>query len=121
MLDQVLREAHAHPAVNGIIVWSAWSPNGCYRMCLTDNNFRNLPTGDVVDKIIREFFGAVVTATTDANGFYETSLVHGDYQLSFAHFDRYQSYEKDKKSPRISHNFSVEASGDVLQIKILAT
>ncbi|KAJ9551984.1 hypothetical protein OSB04_016029 [Centaurea solstitialis] len=119
-LDQVLREAHAHPAVNGIILWSAWSPTGCYRMCLTDNNFQNLPTGDVVDEIISQFFGAVVTATTDANGFYEASLVHGDYQLSFAHSDRYQPHEKDEISPQISHNFNVEASDDVLQIKILA-
>ncbi|KVI01923.1 Carbohydrate-binding, CenC-like protein [Cynara cardunculus var. scolymus] len=120
ILDQVLREAHAHPAVNGIILWSAWSPNGCYRMCLTDSSFRNLPTGDVVDKIIREFFGAVVTATTDANGFYDTSLLHGDYQLSFAEFDRYQPHEKDSNSTWISHNFKVEASDDMLHIKILA-
>ncbi|KAJ9551969.1 hypothetical protein OSB04_016014 [Centaurea solstitialis] len=119
-LDQVLREAHAHPAVNGIILWSSWSPKGCFRMCLTDNNFRNLPTGDVVDRIIRQFFGAVVTATTDANGFYETSLVHGDYQLSYAHSDRYQPQEKDEISPWISHDFNVEASDDVLQIKVLA-
>ncbi|KAI3702322.1 hypothetical protein L6452_28056 [Arctium lappa] len=120
VLDQVLREAHAHPEVNGIILWSAWSPKGCYRMCLTDNSFRNLPTGDVVDKIIHEFFGTTVTATTDANGFYDTSLVHGDYQLSFAHFDRYQPEEKDTKSPRISRDFKVEASEDILHIKISA-
>ncbi|CAI9303478.1 unnamed protein product [Lactuca saligna] len=61
LLEQVLREAHTHPAVNGIVLWSAWSPEGCYRMCLTDNDFRNLATGDVVDKIIKEFFGAVVS------------------------------------------------------------
>ncbi|KAI3702324.1 hypothetical protein L6452_28058 [Arctium lappa] len=120
VLDQVLREAHAHPAVNGIILWSAWSPNGCYRMCLTDNNFQNLPTGDVVDKIIQEFFGTAVTATTDANGFYDTSLVQGDYHLSFAHFDHYQPHEKDTKSQQISHNLKVEASEDILHIKILA-
>ncbi|KAI3496815.1 hypothetical protein L1887_39192 [Cichorium endivia] len=121
LLEQVLREAHAHPAVDGIVMWSAWSPKGCYRMCLTDNNFRNLPTGDVVDKIIREFFGAVVMGTTDDNGFYETSLIHGDYEVKFADFDRYKS-EKDVKSTRISRNFKVEALGSsqhVLNIKIL--
>ncbi|KAI3805009.1 hypothetical protein L1987_26985 [Smallanthus sonchifolius] len=116
-LDQVLREAHAHPAVNGIVLWSAWSPQGCYRMCLTDNNFKNLPTGDVVDKIIREHFNAVVTATTDLDGFYETSLIHGDYEVSFA--DKYES-EKQVKFQRMSHQFKVEASEDTLHVKILA-
>nr|GEW45057.1 carbohydrate-binding, CenC-like protein [Tanacetum cinerariifolium] len=82
-LDQVLREAHAHPFVNGIVLWSAWSPKGCFRMCLTDNSFRNLPTGDVVDQFIGEFSGAFVTATTDVNGFYETKLIHGDYEVTF--------------------------------------
>ncbi|CAI9304178.1 unnamed protein product [Lactuca saligna] len=118
-LEQVLREAHAHPAVNGIVMWSAWSPNGCYRMCLTDNNFRNLPTGDVVDKIIGEFFGAVVMATTDGDGFIETSLIHGDYEVRFA--DGYLS-EKDTQSSRMSWGFKVEAMGssqDVLNINIM--
>ncbi|KAI3707965.1 hypothetical protein L2E82_36932 [Cichorium intybus] len=115
-LEQVLREAHAHPAVNGIVMWSAWSPKGCFRMCLTDNDFRNLPTGDVVDKIIREFFGAVATATTDGDGYYETSLIHGDYEVRFADFDRHRS----QKAP-MSWGFKVEPMGssqDVLNIKI---
>lgn len=116
-MEQVLREAHAHPAVNGIVMWSAWSPKGCFRMCLTDNDFRNLPTGDVVDKIIREFFGAVATATTDADGYYETSLIHGDYEVRSADFDRHRS----EKAP-MSWGFKVEPLGssqDVLNIKIL--
>ncbi|KAI3805010.1 hypothetical protein L1987_26986 [Smallanthus sonchifolius] len=117
-LYQVLREGHAHPpAVNGIVLWSAWSPQGCYRMCLTDNSFKNLPTGDVVDKIIREFFSVVVTATTDDNGFYETSLGHGDYEVSFE--DHCQS-EKHMKFPRMSQHFKLEASEDILNVKILA-
>ncbi|KAL4579984.1 hypothetical protein LXL04_016156 [Taraxacum kok-saghyz] len=121
-LEQVLREAHAHPAVNGMVMWSAWSPEGCYRMCLTDNNFRNLPTGEVVDKIIKEFFSTVVMGTTDGNGFYETSLIHGDYEAIFTDIIRYQP-EKDAKSTRISQDFKVEpilgSSGDVLNINIL--
>ncbi|KAI3755467.1 hypothetical protein L1987_55268 [Smallanthus sonchifolius] len=117
LLDQVLREGHAHPAVNGMVVWSAWSPQGCYRMCLTDNSFNNLPTGDVVDKIIREFFNVEVTATMDVNGFYETSLGHGDYEVSFE--DNYQS-EKLMKFPQMSQHFKVEASEDILHVKILA-
>ena len=109
MLDQVLREAHAHPSVKGIVIWSAWSPQGCFRMCLTDNSFRNLPTGNVVDQIIKEFFGATITATTDVNGFYETKLIHGDYEVTFEDFDLYKS-EIYNKSRRITHHFKVDAS-----------
>ncbi|CAN1141517.1 Endo-1,4-beta-xylanase 5 [Linum perenne] len=74
-LEQVLREGHAHPMVQGIVVWGAWSPKGCYKMCLTDNNFKNLPTGYVVDKLLREW------GKTDENGYLETSLYHGDYNV----------------------------------------
>lgn len=89
-LEQVLREAHAHPTVSGIVIWSAWKPGGCYRMCLTDNNFRNLATGNVVDKLLREWGGLKaneVEGMTDANGFFESSLFHGDYNVKISHPD----------------------------------
>ena len=78
-------------------------------MCLTDNSFRNLPTGDVVDQFIGEFSRAVVTATTDVNGVYETKLIHGDYEVTFKDADPYK-FEKYTKSQGISHHFKVEAS-----------
>ncbi|XP_022952795.1 uncharacterized protein LOC111455386 [Cucurbita moschata] len=85
-LERVLREGFAHPKVNGIVIWSAWSPSGCYRMCLTDNNFNNLATGNVVDKLLKEWgIKTSITATTDANGFFEASLFHGDYEMQIAH------------------------------------
>ncbi|KAA8536280.1 hypothetical protein F0562_028758 [Nyssa sinensis] len=84
-LEQILREAHAHPAVNGIVIWAAWKPEGCYQMCLTDNNFRNLPTGDVVDKLMREWKQDGSIGTTDTEGIFETSLFHGDYELTITH------------------------------------
>lgn len=80
-LEQILREGHSHPKVNGIVMWSAWSPQGCYRMCLTDNNFRNLATGEVVDKLLHEW-GGRVEGKTDVNGFFEVSLFHGDYEVN---------------------------------------
>ncbi|CAA0830982.1 Glycosyl hydrolase family 10 protein [Striga hermonthica] len=85
-LDQILREIHSHPAVQGILLWVAWSPQGCYRMCLTDNNFRNLATGNVVDK----FRGLLAHAdylpeTTDSEGFYEGSFYHGEYKVTISH------------------------------------
>ncbi|KAI3448187.1 hypothetical protein Pfo_004852, partial [Paulownia fortunei] len=85
-LDQILRELHSHWAVQGIIIWAAWSPQGCYRMCLTDNNFRNLATGNVVDKIRYEWsHRADAPGTTDSNGFFETSLFHGEYEAKISH------------------------------------
>ncbi|XP_065871864.1 endo-1,4-beta-xylanase 5-like [Euphorbia lathyris] len=85
-LEQILREVHSHPKVAGIVIWSAWSPQGCYRMCLTDNNFKNLPTGDVVDKLLHEWGGLKeLFGSTDLNGFFETSLSHGDYHVKIHH------------------------------------
>ncbi|KAH7833784.1 hypothetical protein Vadar_009671 [Vaccinium darrowii] len=86
-LEQVLREAHAHPKVDGIVIWAAWRPEGCWRMCLTDNNFKNLPTGDVVDKLIREWSGqsSGISGTTDSKGRFETRLFHGDYKVTVTH------------------------------------
>ncbi|KAG7545178.1 Glycoside hydrolase family 10 domain [Arabidopsis suecica] len=85
--EQVLREGHAHPQVKGIVTWSGYSPSGCYRMCLTDGNFKNLPTGDVVDKLLQEWggFRRQTTGVTDADGYFEASLFHGDYDLKIDH------------------------------------
>jgi len=56
-------------------------------MCLTDGNFKNLPTGDVVDKLLHEWggFRRQTTGVTDADGYFEASLFHGDYDLKIAH------------------------------------
>lgn len=82
LLEQILTEAHAHPSVKGIVVWAAWKPSGCYKMCLTDNNFKNLATGDVVDKIIQAWGGSKVVGVTDDRGVYEAELAHGDYEIT---------------------------------------
>ncbi|KAK4431125.1 Endo-1,4-beta-xylanase 4 [Sesamum alatum] len=86
-LEQILRELHAHEAVQGIIIWGGWWPNqGCWRMCLTDDNFKNLATGDVVDKIMAEWtYAGGFKATTDARGRFQTSLFHGQYEAQITH------------------------------------
>ncbi|KAK4757452.1 hypothetical protein SAY87_018753 [Trapa incisa] len=76
-LEQILTEVHSHPRVNGIVLWAGWRPEGCYRMCLTDNNFRNLPTGDVVDRLHRQWGWMPLNGMTDSEGFFEASLFHG--------------------------------------------
>ncbi|KAK4405158.1 Endo-1,4-beta-xylanase 5-like [Sesamum angolense] len=85
-LEQILWELHSHYAVQGIILWAAWSPQGCYRMCLTDNNFRNLATGNVVDKVRGQWGQADgVQGTTDSEGLFEASLYHGEYEAKISH------------------------------------
>ncbi|RRT33985.1 hypothetical protein GW17_00056212 [Ensete ventricosum] len=84
-LEDILREAYSHPAVQGIVMWGAWHPEGCWRMCLTDNNFKNLPTGDVVDKLISEWRSDNVAATTDADGLHRAELFHGEYKVTISH------------------------------------
>ncbi|VFR01589.1 unnamed protein product [Cuscuta campestris] len=85
LLEQILNELVSHPAVQGIVIWSAWKPDGCYKMCLTDNNFKNLPTGDVVDGVLKRMSGQGLGGTTTAGGYFETSLFHGDYQVMVEH------------------------------------
>ncbi|XP_042515955.1 endo-1,4-beta-xylanase 5-like [Macadamia integrifolia] len=84
-LEEIIREAHAHPAIKGIVMWAAWRPEGCNIMCLTDNNFKNLATGDVVDKLINEWSPRNLVGSTDDNGTFEISLFHGDYEATFTH------------------------------------
>ncbi|KAI3958914.1 hypothetical protein MKX01_023590 [Papaver californicum] len=81
-LEQIPREAHAHPAVQGILMWAARGPSGCWRMCLTDGNFHNLPTGDVVDKLLNEWKPKSSKGKVDVNGDFKTSLFHGDYDVT---------------------------------------
>ncbi|OMO63374.1 Glycoside hydrolase, family 10 [Corchorus olitorius] len=100
-LEQVLREGHDHPGVAGIIIWSAWKPEGCYRMCLTDNNFKNLATGDVVDKLLKEWgIKATVQGKIDSHGFFEASLFHGEYEVKIT--------QSAALNSSLSHTFMVE-------------
>ncbi|VFR01585.1 unnamed protein product [Cuscuta campestris] len=85
ILGQVLNEVVSHPAVQGVVIWSAWKPGGCYKMCLTDNSFKNLPTGDVVDGVLRAMSSQGLAGTTAADGYFEASLFHGDYQVMVEH------------------------------------
>ncbi|KAM7251220.1 hypothetical protein ACFE04_024319 [Oxalis oulophora] len=87
-LEQVLREAFSHPSVNGIILWTALQPGGsCYQMCLTDNNMKNLPAGDVVDKLLKEWRTEIIQGTTNDDGSCELSGFLGGYKVSVSHGD----------------------------------
>ncbi|KAG1354111.1 putative endo-1,4-beta-xylanase 5-like [Cocos nucifera] len=68
-LEEVLREGFSHPSMNGIMLWTAIHPYGCYQMCLTDGNFRNLPAGDVVDNLLQEWETKQAGGATDERGY----------------------------------------------------
>ncbi|KAL8097485.1 endo-1,4-beta-xylanase 5-like [Apium graveolens] len=84
-LEELLREVYSHHSVEGIIVWSGWKPTGCREMCLTDNQFKNLPAGDVVDKLIDEWKTKKLEGVTDQNGVFQHRIVKGLYNLTVEH------------------------------------
>lgn len=81
-LDEVLRDVYAHPAVNGIMMWTALHPYGCYEMCLTDQNFRNRLTGDVVDKLLAEWETGIVEGVSDDHGTYSFFGFLGEHRVT---------------------------------------
>ncbi|GMI78766.1 hypothetical protein like AT4G33840 [Hibiscus trionum] len=111
-LEQILWEGHSHPGVSGMIIWSAWRPEGCYRMCLTDNNFKNLATGDVVDKLLKEWgIKASLQGQTDAHGFFEASLFPGEYQVQIT----------APPNTSVSQSFKVEPAGHEIMLLQVST
>ncbi|KAH9314692.1 hypothetical protein KI387_023319 [Taxus chinensis] len=84
-LEEVLREGFSHQFVDGIVMWSALHSYGCYKMCLTDNNFKNLATGDVVDKLIKEWNNKAIEGITDENGKFDFYGFYGKYQAIITH------------------------------------
>ncbi|GFZ16893.1 hypothetical protein Acr_26g0001630 [Actinidia rufa] len=115
-LEQVLREGRAHPRANGIILWSAWTPQGCDAMCLTDNNFRNLPTVDVVDELMKEWGQPGLSGTTDSDGQIQARLFHADYKVTVTHLSM-------ADSSVVAQNFEVvpmDKSSQVLHVKVSA-
>ncbi|CAN0846052.1 Endo-1,4-beta-xylanase 5-like [Linum grandiflorum] len=80
-LEKVLREGFSHPAVDGIMLWTALDPKGCYEMCLTDNDMNNLPAGDTVDKLLKEWSTGEVNGSSDEQGSYSFYGYLGEYSV----------------------------------------
>ncbi|KAG5153000.1 hypothetical protein JHK84_029472 [Glycine max] len=78
-LEEILREAYSHPAVEGIIMFSGPAQAGFNATTLADETFKNTPAGDVVDKLIQEWGTRPNIATADNRGIVDISLHHGDY------------------------------------------
>ncbi|KAF2302034.1 hypothetical protein GH714_031573 [Hevea brasiliensis] len=71
-----------------IILWTALHPDGCYQMCLTDDNLQNLPAGDVVDKLLLEWKTGELNGYTDEHGSYSLHGYLGEYRVSVAYGNR---------------------------------
>ena len=51
-------------------------------MCLTNNNFQNLPAGDMVDKLLKEWQTWEVQGQTDEHSSYSFYGFLGEYKAS---------------------------------------
>ncbi|XP_020596343.1 uncharacterized protein LOC110036275, partial [Phalaenopsis equestris] len=88
-LEEVLREGFAYPWVNGIMLWSALHPNqSCYQMCLTDEEFRNLPAGEVVDRLLEEWETKEAGGETDDHGMFSFDGFLGGYEVAVRYGNR---------------------------------
>lgn len=70
------------------MLWTALHPYGCYQMCLTDNDFKNLPSGDVVDKLLQEWQSGRVEGITDEHGSHSFYGFLGEYRVSVRYRNR---------------------------------
>ncbi|XP_021753090.1 uncharacterized protein LOC110718549 [Chenopodium quinoa] len=88
-LEQVLREGFSHQSVKGLMLWTALHPEGkCYQMCLTDNNFQNLPAGEIVDKLLKEWQTGKVEGVTDQLGSFNFHGFLGEYTIMATYENR---------------------------------
>lgn len=70
------------------MLWTAIGPKGCFQMCLTDNNLNNLPAGDVVDNLLKEWQTQTLEGQTDEFGSYSFMGFLGEYKVSVEYGNR---------------------------------
>lgn len=109
-MEEVLREAYSHPAVEGIITFAGPESAGFKEMPLVDKDFRNTPAGDVVDKLLAEWKCETLETISYSEGSFEISLFHGDYDVTAQHpvsnFSTSINFKVTKDLPRgIVHVF----------------
>lgn len=57
-------------------------------MCLTDYNLQNLPAGDVVDKLLKEWQTEKIDGQTDEHGSFTFSGFLGEYRVMVEYNNR---------------------------------
>ncbi|EEF29963.1 hydrolase, hydrolyzing O-glycosyl compounds, putative [Ricinus communis] len=109
--EQILREGYSHPAVKGIIIFGGPRIAGFNVTTLGDEDFKNTPAGDVVDKLIEEWKTGNLELVTDSKGFAEVSLFHGDYELTVKHprsnFSTTLSYKVEEEKFQETINLNI--------------
>ncbi|XP_042003715.1 endo-1,4-beta-xylanase 5-like [Salvia splendens] len=55
---------------------------GCYQMCLTDNTLKNLPAGDVVDALLKEWRTSAIEGKSEVHGAFGFIGFHGQYHVA---------------------------------------
>ncbi|CAH8329622.1 unnamed protein product [Eruca vesicaria subsp. sativa] len=89
-MEEILREAYSHPAVEGIIIFAGPEVSGFDKLTLADKDFNNTETGDVIDKLLKEWQQKDSEVpnifTVDAeNEEEDVSLLHGLYNVNVSH------------------------------------
>ncbi|KAK3420413.1 hypothetical protein EUGRSUZ_G01217 [Eucalyptus grandis] len=110
-LEEVLREAYSHPGVEGIIMFAGPAYAGFNSTALADMNFDNTPAGDVVDQLIQEWRSEDLVAHADDGGFFSTTLLHGEYEITItdpiSNFSSTSRFEVTKDSFKIIYHFHI--------------
>ncbi|RAL39748.1 hypothetical protein DM860_003281 [Cuscuta australis] len=107
-LEIVLREGFSHPAVDGMMLWTALDPKGCYQMCLTDSNMNNLPAGDVVDDLLKEWQTQRLEGETDEHGCHSFSGFLGEYLVRVDYSNRTSSSTFSLNRGDETRHFSIQ-------------
>lgn len=108
----MLREAYAHPTVQGIVMFAGPAAAGFGDTTLADLNFHNTANGDVVDRLIREWKSDILGAETDSEGLFEVSLFHGEHEVTVTHPRNNKSYG----SSRINVAKEEESGKEILHL-----
>ncbi|XP_010437715.1 PREDICTED: uncharacterized protein LOC104721433 isoform X2 [Camelina sativa] len=88
-IEDILREAYSHPAVKGIIIFAGPEVSGFDKLTLADKDFINTKTGDVIDKLLKEWQQSSeiskIFMTDSENEEEDISLLHGHYNVNVRH------------------------------------
>ncbi|KAJ0233439.1 Endo-1,4-beta-xylanase 4 [Hirschfeldia incana] len=93
-MEEILREAYSHPAVQGIILYAGPEMSGFDKLTLADKDFNNTEAGDLIDKLLQEWQQEPIEIPVTYHehndeeqnriiGFSpEVSLLHGHYTVT---------------------------------------
>ncbi|CAN6915833.1 unnamed protein product [Brassica oleracea] len=89
-IEEILREAYSHPAVEGIIIFAGPEVSGFDKLTLADKDFNNTETGDVIDKLLKEWHQKPsdipnIFTVDHENEEEDVSLLHGLYNVNVSH------------------------------------